>query len=1733
MDVFDLRSKMIADYADYIRSFVKIKESRMKQSVDSFLDEGNLWPEALIQLNPAFESGGYVDDLVRDGILHPECSKIFRIGKAGDNPGSPMQLHRHQADAIRASARDENYVLTTGTGSGKSIAYVIPIVNHVLKTGAGKGIKAIIVYPMNALANSQEKELQKFVYEGYQEGKAPVTFKKYTGQENQQERDEIRNHPPDILLTNYMMLELILTRDGDQKIIDNSSSLKYLVLDELHTYRGRQGADVAMMVRRLSAKTGKDNIRCIGTSATLASEGDFELQRQEVARVASLLFGKEVKPEFVIYETLRRATDFYDFNEPQNEEHLRNRLNTYNPSEIIDYDTLCKDPLYSWIENTFGVIKDAQGRLVRQKPISVNGPASAARNLSEHIGLLESRCASIIQGALLNGYKCMNPLINRPALAFRVHQFISRGDTVYSTLETEDSRYIAFTKQQYAPGSDNKLLLPVCFCRECGQDYYSVNWFANKSEYGRHIEGREPYSSRNEESDDAQPGFLYINSADPWPQDAHEAETRLPDEWLEELPDGSSRVRKDRKDLVPLPIRLSSEGVCDDSDGTEFLFTPAPFVFCPNCGVSYKRGKSSDVARVATLDIAGRSSATTILSLSAIRNIKNTNLPYEAQKLLSFTDNRQDASLQAGHFNDFVEVGILRAAIYRAVSNSGQEGISHHQLAQEVFKALNLTVQEYAVNPEVRFAAKENTDSALREVLGYRIYSDLKRGWRVSSPNLEQCGLLKIEYASLDDLCSAEDIWAQKHEAMRTAKPSTRRAVLSALLDYMRRELSIKVDYLRQDYQEQIIQRSNQHLIEPWAIEQGSKNAMEKASITFPQTKPKGEKGNHTFLSEYSGFAQYLTRSTTFPDYSFTHKRSEAIELIRHMLDALTIAGLVEVVDSNSFNQPGYQVVAAAMIWKAGDGTAPYHDPIRIPQQSRAARGGNDYFINYYRDYAFANAGIKAREHTAQVPNELRKQREEKFTAATLPILYCSPTMELGVDIAQLNMVNMRNIPPTPANYAQRSGRAGRQGQPALVFSYCTLGSPHDQYYFRHPQLMVAGSVSPPRMDLTNEDLVRSHVHSMWLTTSRMSLGASLKDVLTLDGEPPSLAVKDSKQSDLQNDAYRKQARQYAGTVLGTIEGALEEAGWYSDGWLDQVLQAISMSFDDACTRWRTLYMAAYQQSKLQSSIILDHTRNEEDRRLAKKLRAEAERQLDLLQDSNSQFLDDFYSYRYFASEGFLPGYNFPRLPLSAYISGRRETNKQDEYISRPRFLAVSEFGPRSIIYHEGSRYQVNRVILPVDREGEKSIPTSSAKLCPACGYLHIVQDGVGIDCCERCSKPLESIINDLFRMQNVSTRRRDKITSDEEERSRQGYELKTVIRFAERAGESKYSTAQLDNQDGQLAQLSYGNSATIWRINVGRKRRKDKDHWGFNLDVERGYWVPEKEEIEDDPDNQDPLSPLKKLAIPFVEDRRNCLLLEPVQPLDMASMASLQAAMRKAIQIKYQLEENEIAVEPLPSSSERKLLLFYEAAEGGAGVLKRLIESPLEMPDLARIALELCHYDPVTGGDMPKNSGSECVVACYDCLMSYGNQMDHLLLNRESIKPVLLDMIRSRVSCSPTERSREEQYKYLVDKTDSSLERQWLELVYKQGCRLPSESQRLIEQCQTRPDFLYSGAHNVVIYVDGPPHDFPDRQERDQAQQDLLEDYGYVVLRFHHQDNWISIIEQHPELFGLRNRLA
>ena len=1755
MDVFDLRDRLVADYSRYTHSFINIRDSRVDEFVQNALNAGALWPEPLLQLNPTFKPGGTIDDFVQQDLLYPECARIFRIDKSDMSPvGRQLLLHEHQREAILKAKEGKSFVLTSGTGSGKSMTYIVPIVDYVLRHGSGRGIQAIVVYPMNALANSQDDELKKFLEIGYPQGQRPVRFARYTGQEKGEARESIRSSPPDILLTNYMMLELLLTRAEDRELVRAAQGLRFLVFDELHTYRGRQGADIALLIRRCRQAFAAEDIVCIGTSATMASGGSTEDQRLEVAKVAQSLFGVGFGPEQVIGETLERATPELDFAASLVIETIRDTIAS-DAAPPENYDEFRLHPLASWIESTFGV-QEEKGikRLVRRAPRrlqgeEIEGQRSAASELAELTGCDPEHCATVLRRFLLHGSKLRRSESSRfPIFAFRLHQFFTRGDTVWATLESEAERHLEMAKKAAKPGEPDKLLFPLVFCRHCGTAYYRVSVVSD--EHGKRLLPRE--TRRDDDDDGSGEAYVYVSEQAPWPRTEGQALLeRLPEFMKEVTAQGTERVQRDSRADVPEPVFVDGTGrIVSEGEGIPAALIRRNFLFClePSCGVAYTKSQRSERNKLATLGVDSRSTATTILAVRSLIELQSDrDLKPEARKLLSFTDNRQDASLQAGHFNDFVQVALLRSALHKATQAKGPSGLSHGDLSHSVFDAMQLRFSEYAADSEVRGPARNATHDALRRVIDYYLYRDLQRGWRVTAPNLEDCGLLAFEYDGLkgdEGVLGETELWnagfsvreGREGErfiaipaALRACPDDTRQEILRTLLDVMRRALAVKVDVLDPQKQLDLVEQTKPRLVEDtvWFLEDARE--LTKAEVAYPRSKRQHDRSG-LFLSSYGAYGRYLKRSLTpyLPEGQKLN-RDEVDEVIRFVMLALKRYGIVEQVRSGrDDDDPGYQLNADALRWMPGDGEIRAIDRTRLLEAGEVLPEVNRYFVECYRSFVDLKCVLEAREHTAQVASEDREEREDRFRSGDLPLLFCSPTMELGVDIAQLNLVNLRNVPPTPANYAQRSGRAGRGGQPALVFTYCAGRSPHDQYFYREPSKMVAGSVAPPRIDLRNRDLVRSHIQAIWMGVCKADLGKTLASVVELtpvDGKLP-LPVKDALRRDLRNPVHRAAALTKARHLIDGIRSQLESAAWFHDKWVDEVFDQLERSFDFACERWRSLYRSAMRQQALHNKIILDRMRPDEEHAHSRRLRAQAESQIKLLTEAAGIYEGDFYSYRYFAAEGFLPGYNFPRLPLSAYVPGRRQRRGRDEFLSRPRFLAISEFGPRALVYHEGARYRVYKVNLDFgsdDIEATHELVTATMKRCPKCGYAHLEQGTNLAEVCDRCAAALDgpARIENLVQLQNVSLKLAQRITCDEEERQRFGYKVVTAYRFPEIGGKLDRKDAEVYCNDTLALRLSYGDATDLYRMNLGWASQRGAQPPGFNLDLERGYWSRNQA---DDQDQDDATVQARiQRVVPFVRDTKNALVLRFEPPRSGPEMAGLQAAFKQAIQQHFQLEPRELSCEPMPSPQDRQEILFYEASEGGAGVLRQLAEDPAVLPLLARRALEVCHFDP---DSLEDRGAHQCGKACYECLLDYGNQTDHKDLDRMLIRDLLSEL--SRAECRPAggAGSRAERMTALRKRCDSQLEKRWLDMVDGLILRPPTDAQYRIPGEFAQPDFFYR-EHNTAIYIDGPPHDSPEQMREDDRKTKVLIELGYIVIRFHHKDDWLAIFRRHPDVFG------
>ena len=465
MNIFKLHSEIMQDYQSYIESFINIHDNDISKTISKELSSGKLWPEPLIQFNPAYKVSGKIDDLIEDNTLHPGIKDVFKN----------FDLYKHQIEAIRLGVTGKDFVVTSGTGSGKSLTFLGTIFNYLFKNpDESKGIKAILIYPMNALVNSQNEEIDKFKENYLKEtGKEfPVTFGQYTGQEDQNTREKIKENPPDILLTNYMMLELILSRSSDVNIKNSIfSNLKFLVFDELHTYRGRQGSDIAMLIRRIKSKCSND-ITCIGTSATMVSGGTIEEQKTEVAKVATKIFGENFSNNQIITEYLDSS---FGKNTPlPSKVELQNEIKS-SIDINADENLLKLYPTAIWLEKKIA-LSDKDGFIVRGTPL----PLSEIVNiLSEETDLPKAKCKShlvdLLQWISNVNLKLTENNQRYTYIPFKLHQFISQTGAVRITLEPEDKREITLEPGVYTGGGENKKpLFPVVFSRTSGYTFVSV-----------------------------------------------------------------------------------------------------------------------------------------------------------------------------------------------------------------------------------------------------------------------------------------------------------------------------------------------------------------------------------------------------------------------------------------------------------------------------------------------------------------------------------------------------------------------------------------------------------------------------------------------------------------------------------------------------------------------------------------------------------------------------------------------------------------------------------------------------------------------------------------------------------------------------------------------------------------------------------------------------------------------------------------------------------------------------------------------------------------------------------------------------------------------------------------------------------------------------------------------------------------------------------------------------------
>lgn len=1659
MNPFTVLDQVQEAYLSYVHTFQKFNNPAIRDWVAERVRKGTLlWKEPYIQLSREFQLGDTFSQLVAEGLLHPDTPRCFTVTR-GDRSAEPVRLYQHQSEAIRAITTGHNTIVATGTGSGKSFCFGVPIVSEALRLRDERvqGIKAVIVYPMNALANSQYEDFaQRLAGSGlrlalytadtkYSPDEAVEQYRTVFGRDvpfdsELLSRQEIRERPPDILMTNFVMLELLLTRFEDRVLFPqhHRGVLRFLVLDEIHTYTGKQGADVACLIRRLKQHTNTiGTLRCIGTSATVES-GEGEDSRVLVAQFASAIFGEPVAPEHVIGET---------------------------------YAPMGKDlpPLSRAIAEALAERTQSVGQL------------------SEQLGVPRQ--------------EIRQALVEEGSLPPKLHSFFSQGRAISACIQP-DQPHLNDRGEVTCPicaqeGKSDVPTFPLNFCRACGQEFFGVSVARDGTLHPREIESAEY---------EGEPYYLYAQLHDP-------EQAPLPDNWLTDkgsLKSAYRDVAPENRSYCPDCNRLveswSQYGgpadvtACAHGMAFPVCLIPVPFLLCPQCSITYDR-RPREFSKLFTFGTVGRSTATDVLIANTL-----TQLPEDERKLIAFSDNRQDTALQAAHINNLQRRLAFRRGVYHALRDGGyiagtDQMLHLDQAGLRIFESLqeNNALPHYT--PDVgRFRKARDVEAQYRKYLEYTLLLDLEATHRRLHQNLEDVGLLVVSYNALDQLAEAGDVWGGV-DVLADCPTDLRYDYLYGFLEIMRKRLAMDHPALvnHRDFELTVVDKLHPDAL----IEQ----TVPDRPIGFSDTAAQGEWGALVYR-----FVHYSTSLTKWTRRALNLSYDQAAELIPKVVAVLASRDVSFLVEHHVRRVGTLHMIPSDLVLLQVSeekehnvcprcGSVQHFKTLALCTGTGCGRlwtqdlAGN-YFRQQYTAPLETAVRVVAAEHSGQVRGDERKEIEAKFKAhdQDLNVLVCTPTMELGIDIGNLSAIYMRNVPPSPSRYAQRAGRAGRQGQPSVITVFCGVGmyrGPHDQYFYRFPEKIISGRIASPRFLLDNKPLLLTHIHSLILESLGQAHRLPTKpgEVLDID-DPPDYPFRPDLQK-AYGQAVSASEQQIRKAVQEAFAAEMEAFEWLDQDLINQVISTFTDDLDRAFERWRAEY--AWLTEELHE-INRRLERDGPDAALTRRAAVIVQKLMEMRDGEK-----DWYVYRYLAGEGFLPNYAFPRKStvVSFDFSG-------DE-LARDPSIALNEYAPGNTIYYRGSKYMVNHA-RPRTRE---MVPdTRELLICPACQAAYMDEDAKRSLC--HCGEDLRGVHTlQVLPLPDMFAQSRERITADEEERMRLGYAINShyrrggrVMQFAVTAGGT------------EPLRVSYEHNGRILAVNSGsRQAQRQGEPDGFTLCTKCHRWLMSENAAEEHlgrggkrPCRQGarPQDLLRGLHL-FTDIQTDVLVIEAPVPDEIAPdraqefYTTLRHALSQAVAVTLNLDQNELGgfLAPDPSDPARMRIILHETAVGGAGALASLTKEPRLRQVIAR-ARELLHEGDPEGG---------CQKACYDCLLSFYNQPDHEFIDRNLVLPFLRSL--EGLTIEPVEMTPGgPTLEQLEAQCQSDFEREVLHAIANAGLPLPDEAQKTIYE-EDEPiaiaDFYYEP--RVLVFVDGSPHYRDYVEAADESKRRRLKAKGYRIV--------------------------
>jgi len=1733
--------QVIGEYQSYLSTEFLARDPQLRESLEAALVEaGFLAQEPFFQAHRPFKDGKRWRDLGLDEAL----------AKVMERRSGSERAWLHQSDAIAHLLGPDAgpLVVTTGTGSGKTECFLLPVIDNAVEDSVRfrhEGLTALLVYPMNALANDQEERIRQYLQAS---GHTHVKVARYDRSTREEERRRLREHPPHILLTNYMMLEYLLVRPADRDALFANHRCRFVVLDEVHAYRGTLGANIALLFRRLRAhlRHARQDWRAddrsdsgrfpevlpVATSATIKSvdetgrsPGEVRALRDAAVReflgkltgIAGERFkvlGEELRdldvPDEAQWPEAPVLADVPALDDPDARRATLAAMASSSPDEPLD--ALARRAGVLWTLNDLLARRPMSvSQIVEQVRRQVPARTEAGAEVVGH----EVEAALVVGAALPDG--------TPGSLRLRAHRFIRGGWRFTRCVKPGCGRLYPMGEEQCECGAT---AVPLYLCRSCGADTLRFR----SGEAGPEGEVLRPNASRTNE-----------------------------DEWL--LYDRGRFETGDEEGLVGLEKQMRKRQVLEGSfDPATCSFSldealyPMRVALAPariRCLVCGGTAGSHDVLTPVSL---GTSAAARVLAEGLVEGLATQNAARPdhdgKERLLIFSDSRQDAAHQARFISYAGRYDRMRRRLVRIL---GQVP-GHRATIDEALTQLVAMGVERSDNPQCRgfddadFLPRHVQDRA-RAWEEAPLLDDLavSTGYRASLLNL---GLVGVRYEHLDAHVEKNGQGVAAALGLTAAQLAF---VCRCLLDEMRRRSALTrpmlcyhpgspscpeefrgpADWERRlknpagyacDSQGHPLAWLDDSEVPPGITKRnawrrpkaGGRAPSLEARLRHSVRRMGGAEPDDERMVE---LLELLTRGPRLVVAQPLHGHRKGRRLLQASADVVVLE-LVEPADRRRCS-----ICNVRMPWaEAGSPCPSCHGVLEPWPEEEVER--NRYV---QRIQKLGLMPLSAGEHTAQITGEARIELEEDFKApppgfrppagwsgtdrrAATNVLACSPTLEMGIDVGGLDAVVMRNIPPRPDNYAQRGGRAGRRSRVGIVLGYAR-STPHDGYFFDKPTEMIAGEVPAPGVGLGNRDVVQRHLHALAFGAAEPGLAGRMAEYVNIRGELDQEKV-DGLIAAVEAQfphAVRMALEAWGADVLEPAELATAEA-------LSGVLGLLPDRIRDLFDRVRR------QILKLQETIDRWNELGRGDRSAmhAQNLKR---RLLGIRDDRYDTEADDRGSghpMRRFAEFGILPGYEFPSAPCTLRLWGDEH---EEDPVSVARRFGIAQYQPEAPVHARGHRWRVAGLDLASPWNPKTTEPDwvyvrckvcdlrydAQTPICPRCGSDETVGGGTGYPGHEyggflavRNDTPVLQE-EDRFAMANLvrcHPQRNGRVVA--RRRLPTGWRAELRLEETVRWVNESFPPTDADwkagrpvlHEDGRGFYLcpSCGRCLTIPDEDTGKRGRKKArkssgpDTFGHASGCQRG--------------GQPPTPAAITTATPATTLRTTVVL-----PLSFEEASyqrwgySLGYALRTGLRQLYMLDGPEIEFELEPVWEERRpdgtrklgALTLIDAAVGGSGFLDRCVD---ELHLVARRAIE--HLDH------PK-----CETACYRCLKSYANQRHHEHLSWPHVMPDLEALAMAAPEPLPAE---------LGDADDP---RPWLE-AYDAGVGSPLELRflRLFEQHDiemekqlpvgpepdgppiSQADFRVAGT-NVLVYVDGAAFHIGSRLRRDRAIRQALREGG------------------------------